>query len=102
MKRLLCTSLLALSSAGLLLAENAKPVKYTATMTGVVCGACKKTVRQSFTKMGASNIEFKPGAKQGEQSVTFESTNPKLTKDEASKALGEAAEEFKVLALVAN
>lgn len=102
MKRILTSALLALTSAGLLLAEDAKPVKYTATMTGVVCSACKKTVRNSFTKIGASKIEIKAGAKEGEQTVTFESTNPKLTKEEAIKALGEAAEEFKVLALAAN
>lgn len=102
MKRILTSALLTLTSAGLLLAEDAKPVKYTATMTGVVCSACKKTVRSSFTKIGASKIEFKAGAKEGQQTVTFESNNPKMTKEEAIKALGEAAEEFKVLTLAAS
>jgi hypothetical protein len=99
MIRLLITTVLALASAAMLQAEEAKPVKYTATMTGVVCSACKKTVRNSFAKMGASKIEIKAGAKEGEQTVTFESTNAKLTKDAAVKALGEAAEEFKVITL---
>jgi hypothetical protein len=102
MKRILTSTLLALTSTGLLLAEDAKPVSYTATMTGVVCSACKKTVRTSFAKLGASNIEIKAGAKQGEQTVTFQSTNAKLTKEEAVKALGAAAEEFKILKLAAN
>jgi len=102
MKRLFTTSLLALASASMVFADDAKPVKYTATMTGVVCSACKKTVRDSFTKIGASKIEIKAGAKAGEQTVTFESTNAKLTKEEAVKALADAAEEFKVVTLAAN
>lgn len=102
MKRFFTTATLALASTALIFAEDAKPVKYTATMTGVVCSACKKTVRDSFTKIGASKIEIKAGAKAGEQTVTFESANAKLTKEEAVKALGEAAEEFKILALAAK
>lgn len=102
MKRFFTTTLLALASASMVFADDAKSVKYTATMTGVVCSACKKTVRDSFTKIGASKIEIKAGAKAGEQTVTFESTNAKLTKEEAVKALGDAAEEFKVVTLAAN
>jgi len=102
MKKFITTSVLALISSTLVFASDAKPVKYTATMTGLVCSSCKKTVRESFTKMGASKIEIKAGAKEGEQVVTFESSNAKLTKDEAIKALGEAAAEFKVVTLAAN
>jgi len=99
-KNFLIPSLLALISATALIAEEAaKPIKYTATMSGVVCSSCKKTVRDSFAKMGATKVEIKAGAKSGEQVVTFESTNAKLTKEAAVKALGPAAEEFKVLAL---
>ena len=102
MKKFISTAALALASASMLFAEDAKPVKYTATMTGVVCSACKKTVRDSFTKIGASKIEIKAGAKTGEQTVTFESANAKLTKEEAIKALGDSAEEFKVITLAAK
>ncbi len=102
MKMFLTTAVLALASASMLFADEAKPVKYTATITGVVCSACKKTVRDSFTKLGASKIEIKAGAKAGEQTVTFESTNAKLTKEAAVKALGEAADEFKIITLASN
>lgn len=102
MKQLFTSAALALVSASMLFAEDAKPVKYTATMTGVVCSACKKTVRDSFTKMGASKIEIKAGTKTGEQTVTFEAANAQLTKEAIVKALGEAAEEFKVVAFAAN
>ena len=102
MKTIIKAAVLSLLSTAVVLASEVVPVKYTATMTGLVCSSCKKTVRESFTKMGASKIEIKPGAKEGEQLVTFESTNAKLTKDEAVKALGEAAKEFNVVALAAN
>ncbi|MFN0127720.1 MAG: hypothetical protein ACKV19_13655 [Verrucomicrobiales bacterium] len=101
LRQIIISTSLAVASAGLLAAEEAKPVKYTATMSGVVCSACKKTVRDSFTKMGASKVEIKAGAKSGEQTVTFESVNAKLTKEAAIKALGDSAEEFKVLSLAA-
>jgi len=102
MKKFLTTIFLALTTTGMVIAADAKPVKYTATMTGVVCSACKKTVRDSFAKIGATKIEIKAGAKEGEQQVTFESTKAGLTKEEAIKALGEAADEFKVVTLAAN
>ncbi len=97
MKKYLIPAALALASAGLFAAEKAKPVKYTATMSGLVCSGCKKTVRDSFAKMGASKIEIKAGDKTGEQTITFESTDPKLTKESAIKALGDSAEEYKIL-----
>lgn len=102
MKRYVTTALLTLAAVGLTLAETpaAKPVKYTLTMTGVVCSACKKKVRDSFTKsIGASKFEFVKGDKEGQQKVTFISTKPALTKDEATKALADFDDEFEVLAL---
>lgn len=102
MKKTIATAVLTLCALGSTFAEEAKPVKYTATMTGVVCSACKKTVRSSLEKIGASKIEFARGDKDGQQKVTFVAGNEKLTKEDTTKALGDAAEEFKVLALVKN
>jgi copper chaperone CopZ len=102
MKRYLAATGLILAFASLLIAEEARATRYTVSMTGVVCSACKKNVRTAFGKMGASKIEIKAGPKEGEQTVTFESAGARLTKAEAIKALGESASEYKVLAFAAN
>lgn len=102
MKRFFSTALLTIAAAGLTFAEDAKPkaVTYTATMTGIVCSACKKKVRDSFTKkIGAIELQFAKGEKEGQQKVTFVSTKSGLTKDDAIKALAEFEDEFEVLAL---
>lgn len=102
MKKTIATFMAALCALGSALAGEAKPVKYTATMTGVVCSACKKTVRSSLEKIGASKIEFARGDKEGQQKVTFLAASEKLTKEDTAKALGDAAEEYQVLTLVKN
>ncbi len=99
MKRALTTVILALTTAGTMLAADTKPVKYTGVMTGVVCSACKKKVRDSFAKIGATKVEFTKGDKEGEAKVTFEAPKDSLTKDDAKKALADYGDEFSVVSL---
>ena len=92
---------LALSLCSLLsAAEPTKATDYTATVTGVVCSACKEHVTVAFKKLpGVQNVSFAKGEKEGTQSVTFNSSSPSLTKDDAIKALGEDAKSYEVLSL---
>ncbi len=102
MKRFFTTTLLALTATGLTFADEAPPkvVKYSATVTGMVCSMCKKKVRDSFTKhIGAANFAFAKGDKKDEQKIIFESAKSSLTKEDAAKALAEFEDEFKVLTL---
>jgi hypothetical protein len=88
--------ILTVISAGLASAEDAK---YNATMTGIMCGACKQKVRLALAKLDSTQINFTAGEKEGETKVTFVSKKASLTKDDATKALGEAAKEFTVVTL---
>lgn len=91
---------LALSLLSLLhAAEPTKATDYTATVSGVVCSACKAHVTTAFKKLpGVETVSFAKGDKEGTQTVTFNSTAA-LTKEDAIKALGEDAKNYEVLAL---
>lgn len=92
---------LALSLCSLLsAAEPTKATDYTVTVSGVVCSACKAHVTAAFKKLpGVQNVNFARGEKEGTQSVTFNSSSPSLTKEDAIKALGEDAKSYEVLSL---
>jgi copper chaperone CopZ len=80
--------------------EPSKATDYTATVNGVVCAACKAHVTAAIKKLpGVETVSFAKGDKDGTAVVTFNSTAPALTKDDAVKALGEDAKEFEVLSL---
>jgi copper chaperone CopZ len=80
--------------------EPSKATDYTATVTGVVCSACKIDVTAAMKKLpGVETVSFAKGDKDGTAIVTFNSTAPALTKEDAVKALGEHAKEFEVLSL---
>jgi copper chaperone CopZ len=80
--------------------EPAKSTDYTATVNGVVCAACKAHVTAAIKKLpGVDAVSFAKGDKDGTAIVTFNSTAPTLTKEDAVKALGENAKEFEVLSL---
>ena len=80
--------------------EPAKATDYTATVNGVVCSACKAHVTAAIKKLpGVDTVSFAKGDKDGTAIVTFNSTAPALTKEDAVKALGEDAKEFEVLSL---
>ena len=81
-------------------ADPAKATDYTATVNGVVCSACKAHVTAARKKLpGVETVSFAKGDKEGAAVVTFNSTAPALTKDDAVKALGEDAKIYEVLSL---
>lgn len=80
--------------------DTAKSTAYTAEVTGVVCAACKVHVTDAFKKLpGVDKVEFARGEKDGTQKVSFASTASGLTKEDAIKALGEAAKEYAIVSL---
>lgn len=87
------------------LSQAAEPVKaaatdYTATVNNVVCAACKAHVTEAFKKLpGVETVSFAKGEKAGTATVTFNSTAPALTKEDAAKALGDDAKTYEVLSL---
>jgi hypothetical protein len=68
--------------------------RYTATLTGLVCSSCKLKVREAFTRLPASRIEFSAGKREGEVQVSFDSESDKLTRNDAVAALGDSAKEY--------
>ena len=92
----LALSLFSCSQAG----EPAKATDYTATVNGVVCAACKEHVTVAFKKLpGVENVSFAKGDKEGTAVVTFNSSSPALTRNDAVKALGEDSKSYEVLSL---
>lgn len=84
-------------------AEPTKATDYTATVSGVVCAACKAHVTAAFKKLpGVENVSFAKGDKEGTQNVTFNSSSPALTREDAVKALGDDAKTYEVLSLAAK
>ena len=78
----------------------AAPTDYKATVSGVVCAACKAHVTAAFKKLpGVETVSVAKGDKEGTATVTFNSTSPALTKEDAVKALGEDAKSYEVLSL---
>lgn len=80
--------------------DSGKSTAYTAEVTGMVCAACKMHVTAAFKKLpGVDKVEFAKGEKEGTQKVTFASTAVSLTKEDAVKALGEAASQYSIVSL---
>lgn len=95
--------LIALSFSLLSFAQAADPAQatdYKATVSGVVCSACKAHVTEALKKLpGVETVSFAKGDKAGTATVTFNSTAPSLTKEDAVKALGEDAKSYEVVSL---
>ncbi len=76
-------------------AEGGAKTKYSATITGIVCQACKAKVTAAMkTLPGVAAVDFAKGEKPGSQIVSFTASSDVLTKDDAVKALGEHTKEF--------
>jgi copper chaperone CopZ len=81
-------------------AEPAKATDYKATVNGIVCSACKEHVTVALKKLpGVQTVSFAKGDKEGSATVTFNSSSPALTKDDAVKALGDDAKTYEVVSL---
>jgi copper chaperone CopZ len=80
--------------------EPAKATDYKATVNGIVCSACKEHVTVALKKLpGVQTVSFAKGEKEGTATVTFNSTSPSLSKDDAVKALGDDAKTYEVVSL---
>ncbi len=92
--------LLAVSYLPVFSADSDKPTQYTATVTGVVCSACKAHITEAFKKLpGVGELAFAKGEKEGTQTVSFQATSDHLTKEDAVKALGAESSNYGVLEL---
>jgi copper chaperone CopZ len=81
-------------------ADEADKSSYTATVTGVVCSACKAHVEVALKKLpGVESVTFEKGDKEETQKAIFKSSSPTLAKDDVVKALGKDAETYTVVAL---
>jgi copper chaperone CopZ len=81
-------------------AEPTKATDYAATVKGVVCSACKEHITVALKKLpGVETVSFAKGDKADTAVVTFNSTAPALTKEDAVKALGEDAKHYEVVTL---
>ncbi|MFZ4765859.1 MAG: heavy-metal-associated domain-containing protein [Roseimicrobium sp.] len=88
------------SFASLRAGDATQATGYTATVTGVVCSACKMHVTAAFKKLpGVENVNFAKGDAEGTAKVTFNSSAPTLTKEDAVKALGVDAKTYNVVSL---
>jgi copper chaperone CopZ len=97
MKKILLTLSL-FASAGL---HAGEPATYEGTITGVVCVACKQHVTEALTAKldGITEVKITPSQQEGEQKITIISKQADLTKDKATQALGDLAENYKLLSL---
>lgn len=100
MKTLFLASLLALSSLTLNAADEGKSIPYTATVKGVVCGACKMHITHAFKKLpGVEQVSFAKGDEADTQKVTFNASSSDLSKDDAVEALGKDGKQYEIVSL---
>ena len=100
MKRLLQILLLIAAASPLLAADPPKGTPYTATVTGMVCNACRTHVTDALKKLpGVTEVEITRGEQENTQKVTFASQADNLTKQDAINALGQSATQYHVLSL---
>jgi copper chaperone CopZ len=79
-------------------ADDARPTKYTAVVTGIACQTCKTTVIDSLKKLpGVKEVDFAKGDADGSHKLTFAAKDDNLTKNDAELALGEHAKEFAII-----
>ncbi|MEZ0390186.1 MAG: heavy-metal-associated domain-containing protein [Verrucomicrobium sp.] len=101
MKRLLQLLLLIAAAAPVFAADTPpKGTPYTATVTGMVCNACRTHVTDALKKLpGVTQVEITRGEQENTQKVTFASQVDNLTKQDAINALGQSASQYQVLSL---
>ena len=100
MKSLFLALALGFSSTLAFAADTANPISYKATVTGVVCSSCKMHITAALKKLpSVDHIEFSRGEKEGTQNISFSSTAPGLTKEDAVKALGDESSRYEILSL---
>lgn len=100
MFRLVLAAFAAVFMTASLHAEDADKSSYTATVTGVVCSACKGHVEAALKKLpGVESVTFEKGDKEETQKAIFKSSSATLAKDDVVKALGKDAETYTVVAL---
>ncbi len=82
---------------GALEMQAAEDTKYVASMSGVECTACKKTIAKAISKLeGVKTIRIIKKTKKSHQLEIFTDGSNELTKADAVKAL-EKAKHYKIL-----
>ena len=77
--------------------QAAEDTKYVASMSGVECTACKKTIAKAISKLkGVKTIRIIKKTKKSHQLEIFTDGSNELTKADAVKAL-EKAKHYKIL-----
>ena len=73
------------------LSQAAEETKYVASMSGVECTACKKTIAQAISKLGGvKTIRIIKKSKKSHQLEIYTDGSNELTKEDAVKALAKA------------
>ena len=83
-------------------AKTAAKASYAGEITGVVCADCKQHVQASLMKNlpGILSVNVLPGDKPDTQKITIVTAADKAVSTEsANKALGEFANDYKILSL---
>jgi copper chaperone CopZ len=79
------------------LSQAAEETKYVASMSGVECTACKKTIAQAISKLGGvKTIRIIKKSKKSHQLEIYTDGSNELTKEDAVKALAKA-KHYKIL-----
>ena len=77
--------------------KAAEETKYVASMSGVECTACKKTIAQAISKLGGvKTIRIIKKSKKSHQLEIYTDGSNELTKEDAVKALAKA-KHYKIL-----
>ncbi len=74
--------------------------RYEGEVAGVMCSACSSHVEAALKKLpGVQNVTILPGKDGGLPRLQVVATSAKLTRDDAVKALGDAASRYDVRSL---
>jgi copper chaperone CopZ len=88
-------------SAPLKAGDDKKQHTYEGAITGVVCAACKEHVTAALTKKlpGFVSVSIKNTDSPESKKLTVVATNPDVTKESVTEALGTYAKNYQVLSL---
>lgn len=81
-------------------AEERSPQVYEGEVAGVICSACAAKVKSALGKLdGVTGVKITAGDKPGVQKIHLTSASNALTKEQAIKSLGDAAQQYHILSL---
>jgi copper chaperone CopZ len=77
---------------------QAAEVTYAASLHGIECQACKKSVAQALGKLpGVQTVRISPGSRETHSVTVLTDGSAALTLDQAVRALGKKAPHYKIV-----